>query len=114
MQIYDAVRRSLGEFHRMAYFVSPVVTEEDKRRLSALNLHLITTDGQFFIQQLKQHAWSQRCICPDEMYDHVRDLRVDLVLAHRWLHDEFDMFDFPQILISSWYQDGMQHALDRI
>jgi hypothetical protein len=34
--------------------------------------------------------------------------------AHKWLNDNFSAFDHPQTLIANWYQDGLQHILERI
>jgi hypothetical protein len=48
------------------------------------------------------------------MYDIARDFLCDVKDAHIWLHGTFKVRKHPQILITSWYQDGIQHALERI
>lgn len=114
LQIYGAVRNHLKDFHRQAYFVTPILADSDRDRLQALNLHLIETDGQFFISELKKYAQSAQCICTDDMYSQIAAKLFEAHEAHTWLHDEFSAHKYPQILVSSWYQDGIQHSLERI
>jgi NAD-dependent SIR2 family protein deacetylase len=114
LQIYEATRAKLSDFHKQAYFVSPTISGPERSRLESMGLRLIETDGEFFIKQLKEHARSVRCICPDEMYDKVIDLLVEVEDALDWLRATFSIKRKPQYLISAWYLDGMQHALERI
>ena len=114
LQIYASVRSALKDFHRQAYFVSPDIRDQDRTRLLEMNLHLIETDGTFFLSQVKAHATTKRCISPDEMYDDVAELLSEVHKAHSWLHEAYDARKYPQILFCSWYQDGMSHALERI
>jgi SIR2-like domain len=114
LQIYDSVRSALSDFHRQAYFVAPDISNEDRDRLRAMNLHFIETDGTFFLSQIKTHATSHRCIASDQMYDDLIKI-YDLVdEAHSWLHNKYNAIKYPQILFCSWYQDGMMHALQRM
>jgi len=114
LQVYRAVRSLLSDFHRRPYFVAPNIAPEDRQRLVGLGLHLIETDGQFFISELKKYAVENSCFCRDEMYDGVASLLMELSETHDWLHTNLDGSKHPQILFSSWYQDGMMHALERI
>jgi hypothetical protein len=56
LQVYESVRNALSDFHRQAYFVAPNISDEDRERLRAMNLHLIETDGTFFLSQIKTHG----------------------------------------------------------
>jgi hypothetical protein len=114
LQIYNAVRGTLGEFHRPSYFVAPNFSSEDRIRLEALNLNLVETDGSFFIAQLKEHARSKSCIASDEMYGRALGALLAATEAHKWLHKTYNMHKHPQMLFSSWYQDGFMHSLNRI
>lgn len=114
LQVYEAVRQHLAAFHRQAYFVSPEISPQDRQRLSGLNLHLIETDGQFFISELKRYAQESLCICRDDMYDGASVLLDEVSDSHDWLHEKFSLSKYPQILFCSWYQDGLMHALERI
>ncbi len=114
LQIYEAVRGLLSDFHRQAYFVAPSIETEQRERLTKLGLHIIETDGQFFIAELKNYAIRNSCFARDEMYDAVSSVLEEVKVAHNWLHKKFDEFELPQILICSWYQDGVMHALERI
>ena len=114
MQIYDSVRSALSDFHRQAYFVAPDISDEDRERLRAMNLHLIETDGTFFLSQIKTHATSNRCIASDDMYDDLIRIHGLVEEAHSWLHNKYNAIKYPQILFCSWYQDGMMHALERM
>jgi len=114
LQIYRAVRKDLESFHHQAYFVAPEISDEDQTRLRELGLHLIETDGQFFIAELKKHAQSNSCICDDAMYEGVADLLSEVHDAHDWLHSQYSLTKHPQVLFCAWYQDGMEQALSRI
>jgi hypothetical protein len=114
LQVYGVVRKCLAEFHRQPYFISPYIEDADRGRLEKLNLYLIETDGEFFIEQLKLHAQSRSCISSDDMYDDVGALYERVMEAHNWLNQTFSAFDYPQTLIANWYQDGLQHILERI
>lgn len=114
LQVFTATRKHLADFHRQSFFVAPTISEDDRERLKRLNLSLIQTDGEFFIAQLKQHAQSRECINTDDLYDDVDELLSEVVEAHLWLHDTFRVRSYPQIMISSWYQDGLMDSLRRI
>jgi hypothetical protein len=114
LQIYNATRKRLAEFHRQAYFVAPSITDVERTRLQAMGLRLIETDGEYFVAQLKEHAQSVRCICPDEMYDDVGELLSIVFDSNTWLRKTFKIKKHPQYLVSAWYLDGLQHALERI
>lgn len=114
LKIFNATRKLLSDFHRQAYFVSPTISDSERQRLKSMGLHLIETDGQFFIAQLKEHARTVKCICSDEMYDDVNHLLSEAFDAVIWLRDTFKIKKHPNYLISAWYLDGLQHALERI
>lgn len=114
LQVFNATRKHLADFHRESYFISPKVSDDDHKRLKHLNLTLIQTDGTFFIAQLKKHAQSIKSINTDDVYDDVDLLLSKVVDAHLWLHDTFRVRSYPQIMICSWYQDGLIDALRRI
>jgi hypothetical protein len=114
VQIYTAVRAYLADFHKLAYFIAPHISADDRGRLSALNLHLIETDGAYFIENLKAHALSIRCMSPDSLYDRVSSLLVEVVAAHAWLYEDFDIGTHPSIIICACYQDGLIHGLERV
>jgi hypothetical protein len=114
LQLYNATRKHLADFHRQAYFIAPQISEDDRSRLTGMNLRLIETDGTFFVSKLKEHAYSKLDICSDEMYEAVGAFLHDVQTAHIWLNDTFNVRKHPQILIANWYQDGLLHALERI
>ena len=114
LQVYRAVRRHLADFHHQAYFIAPRISDEDKLRLTKLNLRLIEADGQYFLSEIKRYAHKKRILCHDEMYEAAADLLAMVRQSHEWLHEKYDAAKCPQILFTSWYQDGMQHALERI
>lgn len=114
LQIFRTTRKQLAQFNRQAYFVSPHLSKQDRTRLRAIKMHLIETDGEFFITQLKQHAQSQMCINSDDIYEDTDTLLSEVIDAHLWIHDTFNIRKYPQILISSWYQDGLMDVLHRV
>jgi hypothetical protein len=114
LQVYNATRRLLADFHIQAYLVAPTIADDERARLEAMGLRLIETDGEFFIAKLKEHAQSARCICPDEMYQDVAQFLAEAVNANSWLRETFKIKKHPNYMVSAWYLDGLQHALERI
>ncbi|WP_161624646.1 SIR2 family protein [Euryhalocaulis caribicus] len=112
--IFDFVKGELGPFSRRHYFVSPFFEEDDIENLKQYNIEAIKTDGTFFLQSVKEHLCNDECYVDDELYDYILDCEIDVERASKWLHDNANVFDKPQSLISSVYQDGVLHALQRI
>jgi hypothetical protein len=104
----------LADFHRQPYFIAPHISNADRKRLIDLGLYVIETDDEFFVEEMKKYAVGKTCFCADSLYDQVDALLDRVVHAHLWLHNTFKIDRHPQILICSWYQDGMMDALKRM
>lgn len=114
LHLYHGVRKHLADFHRQPYFIAPQVTDAERERLSDLGLYVIETDGEFFLQELKKYAEGKTCFCSDKLYDEADSLLDRVAREHIWLHATFSIARHPQILLCSWYQDGMMDALRRM
>ena len=110
--IYSFVAKQMQDFQRQAYIVTPFHDEREK--FKSLGLIPIITDGAYFLSQLKCHLVEQEVMLPDSFYVLAEALRVKILEEHKLLHDTYNCFDHPQIIIASSYQDGMLHALERV
>lgn len=113
LAVFNDVRRALGQHHRTPYLVSPNASKEDLERLSTLSIRHIRADGAFFLKSLKHYAHQHTCIIPDEQFNEIEAI-LNLT---REVHDKtaaLSIRRFPSIIFSLSYQDGIQHACERI
>lgn len=109
--IYDYVKQQMDQLHKQAYIITPFVEEGEKFR--DIGLIPIITDGAYFISQVKQHAVNEELILPDSIFEHASALLDVVREEHQLLHNEISVVDFPQVIHSTTYQDGLMHALER-
>lgn len=112
LNIWNFVSEQMNGLQRQAYVVTPFATEKDK--VEKLGLIPIITDGSHFISQVKDHFISKGTMMPDSLYNEAEDLLSIVIEQHDALHEHFNCADYPQIIITASYQDGMIHALERV
>ncbi|MDO8458921.1 MAG: SIR2 family protein [Burkholderiaceae bacterium] len=110
--IYKFVRKQMKDLHRQSYIVTPFPQEAAK--FSSIGLIPIITDGAYFWRRIKAHAIAEEIMSDDSIYSSAIKL-LDLVsFEHKRLHKKIKTADFPEMIFSACYQDGMTHALDRV
>lgn len=109
-EIFEFVRNGQGQFAKTHYIVNPNIGDE----LPYPNLTAIKTDGTYFLSVIKDHFASSDCYLNDEIYDHVYDDLIDVEEAHTALWEKYDPHNFPQMLMSAVYQDGLIHGYEVI
>lgn len=109
--IYEFVKSQMNALHKQAYVVTPFV--EDCEKFRAADLIPIRTDGTYFIAQIKAHTVAQGAMLGDDIYDSALELLYRVQGEHTLLHESVKVSDFPEVIFSASYQDGLMHALER-
>ena len=73
----------------------------------------IYTDGTFFIKSLKAQLVKEGSMLPDTVYNGLRTLISRLTRAHLAVA-RIDVRQYPEVIYTLFYQDGLRHALERI
>ncbi len=111
LAIYDFVKKQMKSLHKQAYVVTPF--EEDCERFRDAGLIPIKTDGTYFLSQIKAHAIAQGDMISDDVFDSASELHFRVFQEHQLLHNSVKVKDYPEIIYSASYQDGLLHALER-
>ena len=114
LDLYKIVSKELGSLKRQAYVVTPVASVEDEKRFFKIGLKLIRTDGEFFLNELKQTVVDSLSMLPDETYDHLEEILSDMRDAHSHFCSAVNFEKNPAALYCAYYQDGLIHGLERI
>ena len=110
--IYEFVKSQMGALQKQAYVVTPDV--EGAKKFKKAGLIPVTTDGTFFVEQIKKHALAiDPCWLGDEIYDAASDLLERVLREHHALHRAIKVVDHPELIYAASYQDGIVHALER-
>lgn len=113
-EVMRFVRSEMQGFHRQPYIATIDRSEEAKARFDEFGIIPIYTDATFFLQQLYNEWQNRSCVAPVSLYGDAAEF-LDIVREeHIFLSDNINMFDYPSVIFSLCYQDGLMHALDRI
>lgn len=112
--INNFVSRQLGVLGKQAYIVTIDDSNEALSRYNKAGLIPIFTDATYFLAQIKEHAQANYCFLPDRVYSDCLDLLIEAEDAHKWLYDTYNIKDNPEIVYCAYYQDGLQHLLERV
>lgn len=110
--IFNFVKQQMEGLHKQAYIVTPY--SDDAEKFKEMGLIPIVTSGEFFIDQIKEHATSTGALLPDLIYHAAHQLLDTVIYEHQTMHDAIKCTEHPQVIFASCYQDGMIHALERM
>ncbi|MCK4640037.1 MAG: SIR2 family protein [Candidatus Marinimicrobia bacterium] len=110
--IFKFIRDEMKNLHRTSFFVTPHETPEEF--LDNYGMIHICTDGTYFISELKKHAWCNKILIPDSIYEIGDCLLSEMRIEHKKLHENYNCYDNPEVILCSSYQDGVIHALERM
>lgn len=113
-EILRFVKTEMNGFGRQSYIVTPDEKVEGDEFVQQMGIFPVITDGTYFIEQLYETWRSVACVAPRSLYAEAKFFGEDVKSAHIDLTDRINMFDFPEVLMCMFYQDGLIHALDRI
>lgn len=110
-KIYKFLQRELGDLLPHSYIVT--LDDPSDSKFKNYNSTVIQTDATFFFSIIKEHMQENDIIPSDSFFDDLysakfilREIRDNFVLKNR------NMVDFPALLYSVSYLDGMEHAFD--
>jgi hypothetical protein len=107
-EIFSLVRDSQGRFSKEHYFVSPYANKDELPD----HINPIKTDGTHFLSVVKQHFSKKPCYIGDEIYELILDELIDVREFHKELWKKYSAKEFPQMLLSASYQDGLIHGYE--
>ena len=108
--IFEFVRTGQGQFEKTHYFVNPSL---DDGSLYG-NIKAIRTDGTYFLNVIKQHLCFMDDYLDDDIYDQVQQELYDVQEEHSELWKSYNPKEYPQMLASAIYQDGLIHGYQLI
>jgi NAD-dependent SIR2 family protein deacetylase len=110
-EIYSYVKKQMDQLHKQAYIVTPF--EADAEKFRELGLIPIITDGSYFLSLVKEHAVHNELMLSDSIFEYAADLLEEVREEHINLHEQISAVEFPQVIHTTTYQDGLMHALER-
>lgn len=113
-RIIEILSDDLGQFANQFYLVT---IDEKWLEKHPKNIIPIITDGTFFVKSLKKELIQQGLLIDSVVYRFAEDTNEFLVDGHlNWMNDEnFHeiLHEYPELLLTVAYQDGMIHAFQR-
>jgi hypothetical protein len=111
LRIRRFVRKETAGTEPKAYMIT--LDEDSDARFQSLGLRPIYTDAAYFLSQLKQQLVKDDQMLPDENFDALIKILHEIMNAHRKALT-LDAKRYPDVIYCWAYQDGLQHAIDRI
>ena len=110
-EIYNFVQSSIGKFNKQSYVITPF--EAEAKKFNELGFKPIITDGTYFIEEIKIRAIKEKKIFSDSIYEDAEWLLELLNEEHNKIHSSINIKEYPHIIYSMAYQDGMMDGLER-
>jgi len=110
-RIYRSLQRQLADFLPHSFIVT---IDDDITAATHPNATIIRTSGAHFVRELKRALVDSEVMIPDEKYKTVLAVRSRLTEARSDIQSVWPPQEFPQVIYSVAYQDGLRHACDRI
>lgn len=110
-EIYTFVKESIGDFHKQSYVVTPF--ENESKRFEELGFKPVITDGTYFIEEVKKRAIKEKNLLTDQIYEDAEWLLNLLHTEHNKISDTINIKEYPHIIYTMAYQDGMMDGLER-
>ena len=113
-KIIEILSDDLGQFANQFYLVT---IDEEWMEKDSKNIIPIITDGTLFVKSLKKELIKRKIIFDSELYQFTEYANDTLVNEHvKWMDDtKFHKIlqEYPELLLSIAYQDGLIHAFQR-
>lgn len=112
-RLYRLLKKDVAGLMPRSYVVT--MDEEAKDKLDSLGINAtpIITGGAFFVKQLKKKLIEDKFMLPDEQYEGIGEILSKVFREHAKL-STLSVIKHPDSLYSQWYQDGLQHAFERL
>ena len=113
-KIIEILSDDLGQFANQFYLVT---IDEKWLEKHPKNIIPIITDGTFFVKSLKNELIQQGILIDSMVYRFAEDANEILINKHlSWMNDDHFheiLHEYPELLLTVAYQDGMIHAFQR-
>ena len=110
-RIYDLIKKYMLELSPHAYVVTTNKQTADK--LSDLNVTSIRTDATYFLDVLKNELVKEEMMLPDSIFDTLKLHWTRISHIHLELSSKIKIKNFPEVIFTLAYQDGLIHSIDR-
>jgi len=112
-RLYRLLKKEVGGLIPRSYVVT--LDEQAKEKLSSLRINAtpIITSAAFFVQQFKTKLVEEKLMLPDEKFDGIFEALEKVMIEHGKTSTHY-LQNHPDSIYSLFYQDGLQHAFDRI
>lgn len=104
--IFEFVKAGQGKFKKMHYLVAPDADDYTSHE----NISIIRTDGTYFLKIIKEHLCSTKGYLNDNIFDQAEEYLFEVQQEHTTLWEQYNPSEYPQMLPSAMYQDGLMHA----
>lgn len=111
-QIYELLKEELGEILPQAYLVT--LDENAENKMQYKNIKPIITDGTYFIHNLKNILIEEGYLLDDKQFIKISYLKSIVENIHEDIAENYNALEYPSVIYTLFYQDGLLHALERI
>jgi NAD-dependent SIR2 family protein deacetylase len=112
-RLYRLLKKDVAGLMPRSYVVTMDEKAKDKLDSLGINATPIITGGAFFVKQLKKKLVEDKFMLPDEQYEGIKEILAKVLEEHEKLCT-IGVIKHPDSLYSQWYQDGLQHAFERL
>lgn len=112
VRIHELLTAEMKGIRPHAYFVTP--HGKMSAKLAKANITTIQTDGAFFLSKIKEDLVAKDLLLADDRFAGVRQALQKARKVQGDLTDQFDVHQYPLLLLSVHYLDGLIHGLERI
>lgn len=112
-RLYRLLKKEVGGLVPRSYVVT--LDEQAKENLNSLGINAtpIITSATFFVEQLKKKLVKDKLMLPDQQYNGIDKILTDVYIEHEKI-SKLSLTKHPDSLYSLLYQDGLQHAFERL
>lgn len=112
-KIYQLLSKDLAGLMPISYFITLDQRANDKLQRLKINAKPIITSASFFVEKLKEELVKEEAMLSDSKYDGLDEIYEKVIEEHQKVC-ELKAKKHPDALYSQWYQDGLQHAFERL
>lgn len=112
-RLYQLLSKDIAGLMPRSYLVT--LDERAKEKLDALGINAIpiTTSAGFFVKKLKEKLVKVKFMLSGQQYEGIIEILEEVLKEHGKI-SAINIFEHPDSLYSQWYQDGLQHAFERL
>ena len=110
-KIYNFLKSEMKGLSPHSFLVT--LDKEAKKKFDSSEITVIRTDATFFVEEIKKYLVKNEQMISDNHFLSIPEALNFLNSVHIQLTESFSVSDFPSIIYTASYQDGLKHALER-